>query len=260
MEDAFHAVVVCPHARDLRHAMRKYWTLPKEDLVNSGPDWLLLLLDRYDAQTCANFLMLIWRCWSVRNAVLKAGESVSVEGSVVFLIRYRESLLLARQQEVEVDARGRQKVHKKRWMPPAVGALKVNVDGAFYLETGDAGLGVVVRDDAGQLLLMASRRIFHSLPDPGSCREPGTLGKEAHPLGKGFAESRLSAKLTRQRFSRRSTLCREPSVGFQGKAFAVCTGGICREHVASRQRAVTPGFRKKTRCISYVCQDQFSHI
>nr|CAB3446285.1 unnamed protein product [Digitaria exilis] len=43
----------------------------------------------------------------------------------------------------------------------AVLALKVNVDGAFCLETGDAGIGVVVRDDAGQPLLMASRRIFH---------------------------------------------------------------------------------------------------
>nr|CAB3462917.1 unnamed protein product [Digitaria exilis] len=43
------------------------------------------------------------------------------------------------------------------------------------------------------------------------CREPSTLGKEAHPLGKGFAESRLSANLTRQRFSRRSHLCRELS-------------------------------------------------
>ncbi|KAF8779204.1 hypothetical protein HU200_002881 [Digitaria exilis] len=74
-ENGFHVVVTCPHAKALREAMRDIWELPKEaDLAHSGPDWLLLLLDRFDSQTCANFLMLLWRCWHVRNGVLMAGE------------------------------------------------------------------------------------------------------------------------------------------------------------------------------------------
>ncbi|KAF8720547.1 hypothetical protein HU200_023803 [Digitaria exilis] len=46
----------------------------------------------------------------LRNGVLKEGETVSIEGLVMFLNCYRESLLLVRQQKVAVDDRGKQKV------------------------------------------------------------------------------------------------------------------------------------------------------
>ena len=46
-ETSFHATVECPHARNLRSAMRDRWSLPNEELFHySGPDWLLLLLDQ----------------------------------------------------------------------------------------------------------------------------------------------------------------------------------------------------------------------
>lgn len=92
-EDVFHAVVACPHAKGLRDAMRAHWSLPREEeIINTGPDWLILILERYDDQTRANFLMVLWRCWNMRNGVLKAGENISIKGSVAFLSRYLLSL------------------------------------------------------------------------------------------------------------------------------------------------------------------------
>jgi hypothetical protein len=45
-ESSFHATVVCPAAKGLRDAMRKYWLLPDEQqFLYTGPDWLLLLLN-----------------------------------------------------------------------------------------------------------------------------------------------------------------------------------------------------------------------
>ncbi|TVU43163.1 hypothetical protein EJB05_09608, partial [Eragrostis curvula] len=41
--------------------------------------------------------MLLWRAWSVRNGVLKAGEKISICGSVEFLKRYMDALLQIRQ-------------------------------------------------------------------------------------------------------------------------------------------------------------------
>ena len=85
-EDCFHACVQCPHTVALRHAMREHWALPAEvDLVFTGPDWLLVLMSRLTAEVNANLLMLLWRVWSVRNNVLRTGQKVSVEGSIVFL-------------------------------------------------------------------------------------------------------------------------------------------------------------------------------
>lgn len=94
MENCFHATESCPHAWALRHACREHYTVPDEEhLINSRPDWLLLLLDRYLVEIRANFLMLIWRCWSVRNSVLQAGEQFSITGSVLFLKLYAVTVI-----------------------------------------------------------------------------------------------------------------------------------------------------------------------
>jgi hypothetical protein len=93
-EDCFHAVITCPHARALREELHKHIALPNEiHLRNVGPEWLLAILSRYDDITADNFLMLIWRCWMVRNSVLQAGEGISIAGSVLFLTRYVDALL-----------------------------------------------------------------------------------------------------------------------------------------------------------------------
>jgi hypothetical protein len=42
VEDCFHAVITCPHARALRYELRKKVSLPdEEDIQLSGPEWLL---------------------------------------------------------------------------------------------------------------------------------------------------------------------------------------------------------------------------
>lgn len=172
-EDVFHAIISCPHAQALRQAMRDQWALPKEEeLVWTGPDWLLLLLDRYDGQTRMNFLMLLWRCWSVRNSVLQAGECISIKGSVCFLSRYLFSLQQVRPPPPG-DNRGKQPMGapvahpttaaktSKKWSAPIGEILKINVDDAFILETGEAAVGVVIRDKEGQPMLMACRKLSH---------------------------------------------------------------------------------------------------
>jgi hypothetical protein len=50
-EDCFHAYVQCPHAVDLRQAMREHWVLlAEEDLKFTGPEWLLVLMSRFSAE------------------------------------------------------------------------------------------------------------------------------------------------------------------------------------------------------------------
>jgi ribonuclease HI len=44
-----------------------------------------------------------------------------------------------------------------RWVPPACRAIKVNVDGSFIREIGQAAVGVIVQDSLGSPLLMAWR-------------------------------------------------------------------------------------------------------
>jgi ribonuclease HI len=45
-------------------------------------------------------------------------------------------------------------------VPPPTGWAKCNVDGSFVSQSGEAGVGVVVRDSEGQVILTAWRVIF----------------------------------------------------------------------------------------------------
>ncbi|TVU40847.1 hypothetical protein EJB05_14327, partial [Eragrostis curvula] len=117
----------------------------------SGPEWLLVLLYRYPFEVLSNFFMVLWRAWNVRNGVLKAGETLSIEGSVILatcpaLLQGNSG---AHCPELGISL-GRQD-HRKvsTWVKPTGGVLKVNVDGAFHGLSGRAAVGVIVRDHDG---------------------------------------------------------------------------------------------------------------
>ncbi|OMO66661.1 hypothetical protein COLO4_30428 [Corchorus olitorius] len=47
----------------------------------------------------------------------------------------------------------------KRWQPPPMGKLKINVDASFCSSKMEAGLGVVVRNHVGEVVVSASKNI-----------------------------------------------------------------------------------------------------
>lgn len=55
-------------------------------------------------------------------------------------------------------------VRAEKWKPPDSGCLKTNFDGAVFVDSGEAGIGVVIRDSRGQVLASLSKRI----PNPSS--------------------------------------------------------------------------------------------
>jgi hypothetical protein len=59
-EDYFHALIVCPHAKALREAMREVWPMPSKDrLCNTGPEWLLAIVDSRMFKEVANLAMVL---------------------------------------------------------------------------------------------------------------------------------------------------------------------------------------------------------
>lgn len=67
-ESGHHAVVMCPHAKLLRDAMKEEWDLPDDEkLGDTGLEWLLVFLGELDIDDGARLLLLLWRTWFVRN-------------------------------------------------------------------------------------------------------------------------------------------------------------------------------------------------
>ena len=44
------------------------------------------------------------------------------------------------------------------WKPPSQGFYKVNLDGAVFSKTKQAGAGVIIRDEAGEVIAALSKK------------------------------------------------------------------------------------------------------
>ncbi|TVU07185.1 hypothetical protein EJB05_47228, partial [Eragrostis curvula] len=112
------------------------------------------------------------RAWFVRNEVVHGKGRVPVQVSAKFLTDLWEELCTVRQLQKE-DKKGKQVLgggmkkqsatsmeKLKRWIPPDHGWMKINVDGAYTEATGEAGIGIIIRDSFGRALLSSWRVIF----------------------------------------------------------------------------------------------------
>ena len=81
--------------------------------------------------------------------------------SVGFLLSYWESLIVCKEPLASEDSKDKQPVHLARiprnrshqinkphtcWSPPNSGWIKINIDGAFVGQLGEAGVGVVLHE------------------------------------------------------------------------------------------------------------------
>jgi len=159
--------------------MREHWALPDEKFFTySGGYWLLLLLQHVSSEQRDLVRLLFWRAWSIRNNIVHNLGPISIESSVHFLLSYQATLVDVQQNNVQ-DTKGKRptcetsenstqrsktvmgksKLHT--WIPPRMGWAKINVDGAFVEQTGEAGVGILARDHSGSVCFSAWRVLFH---------------------------------------------------------------------------------------------------
>jgi len=183
-ESEFHAVMRCPHATLLRNTMRERWSLPEEQYLKpTGPDWLLNVIGMSPPDTASQLILILWRAWFVRNKWTHEGKWIRTMASAEFLSSYWSSLFTIRQDVgdtikgkrpiLETCARPMVKLPaiREAWSAPDVGWVKINVDGAYMEDSGEAGIGVIIRDSSGQVLLTAWKHIS----DAGSAEEVEAL-------------------------------------------------------------------------------------
>ena len=95
-EGSYHALVACPHARNIWISMRTRWPLPGDEmLIDNGKEWLLHLLSRCSENTRDMIIMLCWRIWQLRSDQTHGKEVPPAHVTVDFLDSYYLSVRLA---------------------------------------------------------------------------------------------------------------------------------------------------------------------
>ena len=116
----------------------------------------------------ALFATVVWALWTRRN--LRMGKKVDLLFHLLQRARERVEVF-SWHNIVPVAPVGRQPA---RWQPLGPGLYKVNVDGALFNADNTAGLGVVIRNEQGQVMVSLSER----LPLPSSVIEVEALAAQ----------------------------------------------------------------------------------
>ena len=118
----------------------------------------------------AQLLFCLWRAWHLRNNAIHGDGKASVYGSARFVESYWRSLLQIRHGKENgkkgkaplVDSwkqvkeeRVKPPLGQKVWTKPPQGWTKLNVDAAYDRSSGEANIGIVMRDYSGEVLLSA---------------------------------------------------------------------------------------------------------
>ncbi|TVU01082.1 hypothetical protein EJB05_53472, partial [Eragrostis curvula] len=109
---------------------------------------MLLVKERHEE------VVLLWRWWSARNK-MNAGERRMGCSEVCSSVMYQ----LTDFEKLGNQAKGDGMAARPKWLPPAEGVYKLNVDASFHATSRDGGWGYVARNDQGEVLDIGAGKI-----------------------------------------------------------------------------------------------------
>ncbi|KAF3973996.1 hypothetical protein CMV_002625 [Castanea mollissima] len=143
VEDEVHAIWSCDCVRDVWEAPFAA-TRTKNTRMNSMCDMVYFIAE--ETRELEKFAMVAWAVWQRRNK-LRLKEDITPIHKV-----YKLALsLLTEFQQKKSNPTGQRQSRPNRWLSPQPNSVKFNFDGAFFNDLNEAGVGVVVRDERGEV-------------------------------------------------------------------------------------------------------------
>ncbi|KAL0355669.1 UNVERIFIED_CONTAM: hypothetical protein Sradi_4013800 [Sesamum radiatum] len=160
-EDVHHALLACPFARLCWFISNIPWAVIS-NWHNNTTAWMNTIATTLDKYEFGLFLTICWMLWWTRNRIAAEGAQTSAEQVVGAAKSYLDEFLLhSGKMEVVQSSK-----IPSRWSPPETGFIKINYDGAIFLETSEVGIGIVARDSNGSCIGWLSKRFcFNATPE-----------------------------------------------------------------------------------------------
>ncbi|KAL0008862.1 hypothetical protein SO802_010364 [Lithocarpus litseifolius] len=117
-------------------------------------DLLWLFKERLQNADLEVLIAATWGIWNNRNDVRHGGPSKIATVIVTNAYRYMKEF-----RQATVTTVPRRESVQERWKPPPHRWYKINIDGATFKDEGHCGLGIIVRNDKGEIMGALSKRI-----------------------------------------------------------------------------------------------------
>ena len=117
----------------------------------------LLLFANETEKNVELMVVTMWTIWSRRNQI-RVQQNVYPIAQVVPNARQMLSVF-HRANRVQQAPASVSSTNRVTWIPPPANSLKINFDGALFKDINKVGLGVIIRDNHGQVLASLSKQI-----------------------------------------------------------------------------------------------------
>ncbi|XP_022714604.1 uncharacterized protein LOC111274267 [Durio zibethinus] len=158
-ESLLHVIRDCNNVREVWHILGFKWD---KEIYSALPlaEWFDKVVDNFSQDRFETFLIAAWVIWSGRNEEFYGGKKLSAAQTATFVRSYREEFMNA-QEKRDMGVQGGLVI----WRPPPSSSAKVNFDGSYNRDTGEGGIGLVVRDVDGTVLgTLSMKRIEIAYP------------------------------------------------------------------------------------------------
>jgi hypothetical protein len=154
-----HLLLFCPFAQGVWNAVKNFFPMDlcKKQLVNAK-QWIFDFLDRGSSLLGTVLAVSIWHIWEARNDA-RNNDSEMCCRRVADKIKAYVEMIVQNLSKINLAARCDSSGSVLRWSPPPAGFLLINSDAALFSNSHQMGIGVVVRDQAGDCLFACNKRL-----------------------------------------------------------------------------------------------------
>ncbi|XP_030959214.1 uncharacterized protein LOC115981185 [Quercus lobata] len=100
-------------------------------------------------------ITVCWGIWKNRNELRMGGKGKAGRTILRNAMNLVDELHAANEQRLEAQVETTPTIS---WQPPSRGCYKVNMDGMVFSNSKQAGAGVIIRDEAGEVVAMLSKK------------------------------------------------------------------------------------------------------
>ena len=150
-ETVLHAIWECPTLTPIWESIQELYFRRNR----SFRDIKELLLFANEEETNIELMAAImWTIWSRRNQIRVQQRDYPI--SQVIPNAWQALSIFKRENRAQQYPATVSNTNQVSWMPPPTNSLKINFDGALFRDINKAGLGVVIRNEYGQVLASLS--------------------------------------------------------------------------------------------------------
>jgi ribonuclease HI len=157
IEDTYHALWNCKNLQEVWKATEWGRKLKGSHYVDFM-ELYCAINHTFRTEELQIFAMVTWSIWYRRNR-----QRLNHPLEEIHRLLPRSIELLMEFHRVQDDLPPRpastRPACNAQWKPPAEGSYKANFDGAIFAETSEAGIGVIIRNDQGNVMASLSQRI-----------------------------------------------------------------------------------------------------